>query len=104
MDKEMKHEDLIEYMENEDNFSRIDPFAEFVFGATNEEVYILLQGLQAVCDYILLQGLQAVCDMDDTWFLPLLPRAKEMLMFLQEEHTDRDLEVWLNDVLNRQAQ
>ena len=40
--KEMKHEDLMKYMENEENFTSIDPFAEFVFSATNEESEVII--------------------------------------------------------------
>lgn len=77
----MKTEELIKRRQEEnDGFTKVDGFAEYVSGIDNDELYILLSSLELAEDML-----------RDPWMAALFARMAEMRLIVQNEYVDRDL-------------
>lgn len=76
----MKTEDLLAYVENDDNFTPVDPFMEFVSGVSDDDLFILLLALGAA------RG------MDETFMFPLRRRSIDMWVSAIKECDKRRLD------------
>lgn len=74
----MKSEDLLKYLEDEKNFTSIDPFKEYVTTISNEELFILLLGLDHIKDF-------------DDPFMAAITRIGDMLGIVYNEYEERGL-------------
>ncbi len=79
----MDTESLLEYMENDRNFTRVDPFEEFVPGINDQSLYILLYALEAL----------QKDTMDKTWDGPLLPQVARWFNIVMEEYNSRHITI-----------
>lgn len=75
----MRTEDLIEAMEKENGWTHIDPFAEYLSGAPNDEVYIFLTAIEHLQDLSL----------SDPWMQPLWERVGMLKKIAADEFIDR---------------
>lgn len=70
----MKSEDLFKYVEDDRNFEPVDPFAEYLSGVSDDELYAHL------C------GIEWVQDLDDVWVAANLEISRMYSAVVAEWH------------------
>jgi hypothetical protein len=87
----VKPEELFEYMENDRNFTQIDPFKEFVSGLDNMGVYALLAMLEVYID-------TSIAEWDTIKIAK--PRLDSWMQIVMNEYTSR--QVTLEEVIEEE--
>ena len=87
----MRTEDIKEFdrIHNDSNFTSVDPFAEYLSGVSDDELYVLLTGLEMVGD------------MDDIWLVGI-DRTPTLVAIAQGEFINRELDRTYLRYLERQ--